>query len=463
MPENGTTTAHTTAEWRALDTAHHLHPFTDFKGLASEGGSRIIVRGEGIHLWDSDGHRLLDGMAGLWCVNVGYGHPKLAEAAHRQMLELPYYNSFFKTTTRPAISLAQRLVERAPKGLNHVMFANSGSEAADGAIRLARHFWALAGQPRKQVIIGRTHGYHGVTLGAASLSGMAPMHRQGGLPLPDFDHVTPPYWYAFGGDTDPESFGRAAAAALEQRIRDLGPERVAAFVGEPIQGAGGVIIPPDSYWPEVQRICREHDILLICDEVICGFGRTGHWFGADRFGIRPDIMTMAKGITSGYVPLSATMLGDRVADLLIERGGEYFHGFTYSGHPVAAAVALANLDVLEDDGLIPQVRTDTGPYLRQCLTEAFADHPIVGEIRTEGLIGALELVADKATRARFPDEGAVGLMCRDHCFANGLVMRAVRDTMVLAPPLIITRSQIDELVTLARTAIDATARRLDRL
>ena len=445
------------AALKALDTAHHLHPFTDYKALAEEGGSRIIERAEGVWLWDSDGNRMLDGMAGLWCVNVGYGRDELADAAAEQMRRLGYYNTFFKTASAPAVELAERLVALTPDGLNHVFFANSGSEANDTVIRLVRHFWNLRGKHRKKTIIGRTYGYHGSTVGAVSLSGMGPMHAQADLPLPGFVHIKPPYWYDYGGDLDPEAFGLQAARALEERILELGAETVAAFIGEPIQGAGGVIIPPESYWPEIQRICKKYDVLLIADEVICGFGRLGHWFGSDRYAIEPDLMPMAKGLTSGYVPLSAVMVGDRVAETLIDKGGEFYHGFTYSGHPVACAVALANIDIIEREGLLERVRTDTGPYLLGKLHEAFDGHPLVGEVRGDGLIAAIELVADKKTRARLPEYGKTGTRCRDECFKRNLVMRAVRDAMVLSPPLIIERGEIDELIARAKGAIDATA------
>jgi len=452
-----------TADWKAADTAHHLHPFTDFKRLAAEGGSRIITRGEGIHVWDSEGNRMLDGMAGLWCVNVGYGRHELADAAHRQLMELPYYNAFFKTTTTPAVALAETLARITPDGLDHVLFANSGSEANDTVVRLVRHYWNLKGQPRKKTIIGRVYGYHGTTLAAVSLSGMHAMHRQADLPLPGFTHIMPPYWYDYGHGLSPEELGLKAADALEQRILELGADSVGAFIGEPIQGAGGVIIPPETYWPRMQEICARYDVLLIADEVICGFGRTGHWFGSDRFAIRPDLMPMAKGLTSGYLPLSAVMVGDRVAEVLIGKGEEFFHGFTYSGHPVACAVGLANIELIEREGLVERTREETGPHLARRLREVFADHPIVGEVRSDGLIGAIELVADKETHERFPDYGSVGTLCRDHCFARNLVMRAVRDAMVMAPPLTITTDQIDEMLALAKAAIDATARDLGRL
>jgi putrescine aminotransferase len=443
----------TTAEWKSLDAAHFLHPFTDHKQLHQE-TSRIITRADGMYLWDSEGHKILDGMAGLWCTAVGYGRKELAEAAATQMQQLPYYNAFFKTATMPAIELAARLTKLVGRDMNHVFYATSGSEAVDTIIRLSRHYWSLKGQPSKKYIISRTHGYHGSTVAGASCGGMPDMHRQAG-DLPYFSQVMPPYWYGLGGDLEPAEFGRLAAKALEDRIIELGAENVAAFIGEPIQGAGGVIIPPDSYWPEVQRICREHDILLIADEVICGFGRTGQWFGSQTFNIKPDLMSLAKGLTSGYIPLSAVMVGDRVATTLIEEGGEFNHGFTYSGHPVACAVALANLDIIEREQLVPHAATQ-GATLFAKLQDTLGDHPLVGEVRMTGLIGAIELVQNKATRQFFPSSLGVGTRCRNNCFGNNLVMRAVRDTMVFSPPLIINDAQIDEFAKLALRAIDVT-------
>ncbi len=449
-----------TARWRAADTRHHLHPFTDTKELTEEGGSRIITKAEGVWLEDSEGNRMLDGMAGLWCVNLGYGRKELAEVAHRQLRELPYYNTFFKTATPPPVELAARLVELAPGDLKHVFYASSGSEANDTIVRLVRHYWNLVGRPEKKTFISREHAYHGSTMAAASLGGMSAKHGQADLPLPGFVHVMPPHWYDYGGDLEPEAFGRAAAKAVEDKILELGADKVAAFIGEPVMGAGGVLVPPDSYWPEIQRICREHDVLLIADEVICGFGRMGHWFGSDLYGIEPDLMPMAKGLTSGYLPLSALMVGDRVAGTLIEDGGEFFHGFTYSGHPVACAVALENIRILEQEKLIERVREDTGPYLQSALRAALEDHPLVGEVRGVGLIGAIELVEDRAGRKHFEPAGRVGAICRDHCFASNLIMRAVRDAMVFSPPLIISREEIDQLVEGAKHCIDRTAKDL---
>jgi putrescine---pyruvate transaminase len=453
------TRSNSTAEWQALDAAHYLHPFTDHKSLKVE-KSRIVTRGQGVYIWDSEGNKILDGMAGLWCVNVGYGRAELVEAATRQLETLPFYNSFFKTATPPAVELADRLTRLAGPGFPEVFFANSGSEAIDTCIRMVRHFWALEGKPEKRVVISRTYAYHGSTVAAASAGGLDDMHAQAG-DMPGFSQIMPPYWHGLGGDMTPEDFGRFAAQELEKRILELGADKVAAFFAEPIQGSGGVIIPPESYWPEIQRICRAHDILLVADEVICGFGRTGHWFGKDRFGFEPDLMATAKGITSGYLPLSAVLVGTRVSDTLVEKGGEFYHGFTYSGHPVACAVALANLDIIEREGLVERAGSQ-GAKLLASLQAALADHPLVGEVRGTGLIGAIELVADKARRKAFPSERGVGMSCRNHCFDTGLVMRAVRDTMVFAPPFTITDAEIAEFTQLAVRAIDLTWRDVEQ-
>jgi putrescine aminotransferase len=449
-----------TREWQALDARHYLHPFTDFRALAQE-GARVITRAEGVYLHDSEGRQILDAMSGLWCVNVGYGRTELAEVAARQMRELPYYNSFFKSTNPPAIELARQLAELTPPQFSRVFFTNSGSEANDTILRMTRRYWDLLGQPERSVIVSRVNAYHGSTMAGASLGGMAPMHAQGGLPIPGIVHIEQPYWYENGGDLPPAEYGLRAARRLAEKIEELGPGRVAAFIGEPIQGAGGVIIPPETYWPEIQRICREYGILLIADEVICGFGRTGRWFGCEHFGFEPDFMTLAKGITSGYQPLGGAMVSDRVAEVLIGKGGEFHHGYTWSGHPVACAVAIANLAILRREKLVERAREDIGPYLQQRWRE-LADHPLVGEVRGVGMIGALELVADKKSRSFFPSRGDTGLICRDHCFANGLVMRAVRDTMIIAPPLVMERAHVDELIEKARKCLDLTARDIGR-
>ena len=452
MPARNTTTW-----WRESDTRHHMHPFTDYKELAEAGGARIITAAQGVTLTDSEGAKILDGMAGLWCVNVGYGRKELAEAAYEQMMELPYYNTFFNTATPSSVELAEKLAEITPDGLSHVFFGSSGSEANDTIVRAVRHFWNLEGKPGKKTFISRIHAYHGSTMASASLGGMAVMHGQADLPLPGFVHVMPPYWYDLGGALSPEDFGLKAAQAVEEKILELGADTVAAFIGEPIMGAGGVIIAPESYWPEVQRICAKHDVLLIVDEVICGFGRTGHMFASDYYGLKPDMMTLAKGITSGYLPLSAVMVGDRVADALISKGGEFYHGYTYSGHPVACAVALANIKIIEDEDLVRRTHDETGPHLAKRLAE-LAEHPIVGEVRSLGLIGAVEIVKDKASRGRFDDPGAAGTICRKHCVAGGLILRAVRDAMVMSPALSITTAEIDRMIDILHQALDRTAK-----
>jgi len=444
-----------TAELRAADTAHYLHPFTDFRGLARE-GSRIMVKGEGAWLTDSDGKRYLDGMAGLWCTNVGHGRREIAEAAHEQMLELAYYNSFFKTSNAPAIRLAEKLAEIAPAHMNRVFFCGSGSEANDTVFRLARYYWALQGKPEKQVFISRRNGYHGSTVAAASLGGMKPMHSQGGLPIPGISHIAQPYWFGEGGDMSPTEFGLWAARELEREIERLGEDKVAAFIAEPIQGAGGVIIPPETYWPEIKRICAEHEILLVVDEVICGFGRTGSWFGADTYGVEADLQPIAKGLTSGYLPMGGVMVSDKVASVVVDQGEEFFHGYTYSGHPTCAAAALANLAIIEREGLVARVRDDIGPWL-QSRWAKLAEHPLVGEARMKGLMGALELVPHKKTRAaKFPEDGKVGTIARDFSLGNGLIMRAVHDSLILSPPLTLTHDEADELVRRAEKTLDDT-------
>lgn len=446
-----------TQHWQAMSRDHHLAPFSDFKQLA-EKGPRIITRADGVHLWDSEGHKILDGMAGLWCVALGYGREELVEAASKQMRELPFYNTFFQTAHPPVLELAKALSEITPAGMNHVVFTGSGSEGNDTMLRMVRHYWALKGKPAKKVVIARENGYHGSTVAGASLGGMKGMHEQGDLPIPGIVHIAQPYWFGEGGDMTPEAFGIWAADELEKKILEVGEDNVAAFIAEPIQGAGGVIIPPDSYWPRVREILAKYDILFVADEVICGFGRTGEWFGSDYYGNTPDLMTIAKGLTSGYVPMGGLVVRDEIVAVLSE-GGDFNHGFTYSGHPVAAAVALENIRILREEKILETVREETAPYLQKRLRE-LADHPLVGEVRGVGMLGAIELVKDKQTRERYPSDRAVGMVCRGHCFDNGLIMRAVGDTMIISPPLVISKHEIDELVEKARTCLDLTARAL---
>ncbi|WP_294772691.1 aspartate aminotransferase family protein [uncultured Rhodoferax sp.] len=448
-----------TALIQSLDSAHFLHPFTDFKDLSGR-GARVITRAEGIYVWDSEGKQILDAMSGLWCVNVGYGRKALADAAHQQMMTLPYYNSFFQTTNVPAVQLATRLAGLAPtvggRSFQHVFYSSSGSESNDSNVRMVRRYWDLLGQPQRKVIISRHNAYHGSTMAGASLGGMSGMHAQGDLPIPNITHIEQPYFYENGkpGETA-EEFGIRAAGWLEEKILIVGPDKVAAFIAEPVQGAGGVIIPPSTYWPEIQRIVDKYGILLISDEVICAFGRLGHWFAYEKFGYKPDLVTFAKAVTSGYIPLGGVMVGDRVAKVLIEQGGEFNHGYTYSGHPVACAVALANLDLMEAEQLPQKVRGEIGAYFAQRYAE-LNEHPLVGVAETCGFVGGLVLVKNKVTKERFREDDAVGMICRGHCFGNGLIMRAVGDRMIIAPPLVMTRSDIDEMMRLIRQALDLT-------
>ena len=445
--------SYNTQQLQDIDGQHHIHPFTDHKALM-EKGTRIITRADGVYLWDSDGNKILDGMAGLWCVNVGYGRQELVDAATDQMQELPYYNNFFQTTHPPAIELSKALVDISPPQFNHVFFTNSGSEANDTVVRMVRHFWTLEGKPEKTVIISRKNAYHGSTVAGSSLGGMKGMHAQGGI-LHDIEHIAQPYWYRSGSEMDPEEFGLKTAQALEIRIREIGEDRVAAFIAEPVQGAGGVIIPPATYWPEIQRICKKYGILLIADEVICGFGRLGEWFGSEYFDIEADLMPIAKGLSSGYLPIGGLMVGDRVTDTVINKGSDFNHGFTYSGHPAACAVALENIRILKDEKIIEKVKNELSPYLQKKWL-ALGDHPMVGEARGLGMVGALELVKDKNTKTSYPSDQNVGMICRDFCFNNGLIMRAVGDAMIICPPLVISYSEINELIEKAKLCLDLT-------
>lgn len=449
-----------TQEWQALEAAHHMPPFSDYKSLHAQ-GTRMITHAKGHYIYDSDGHQILDAMAGLWCVNVGYGREELVDAAAQQMRQLPYYNAFFKTS-HPAVSeLSRRLAALAPEGLNHVFYANSGSEANDTIIRMVRHFWALEGKAEKRIIIGRDYGYHGSTILAASMGGMSGMHQQAAQEA-DFVHIKPPYGFLYQGNQSDEIFAQTAASWLEDEIIKQGADKVAAFIAEPIQGAGGVIIPPPGYFEHIQAICRKYDILFIADEVITGFGRTGQWFASQTMNLSPDMMTLAKGLTSGYVPMSAVMVGDRVFDSLKEKGGEFYHGFTYSGHPVAAAVALANLDLIEQHEMIKTVREVTGPYLAEALAP-LRDHVMVGEVRSYGLLACIELVDDKNGPVLFKEMGHTAEMVRDHAIASGLMVRAVRDGMILSPPLSFTKADIDEVVAKLHGALDRTAHELGKM
>ena len=440
-----------TEELQALDAAHHVHPFSTQDELKSS-GVRVITSAKGVMLKDSEGAEILDAMAGLWCVNIGYGRDELADVAARQMRELPYYNTFFKTSHVPVIALSAKLAQLAPGDLNHVFYSSSGSEANDTNLRLVRTYWAEKGKSSKQIVISRWNAYHGSSVGSGSLGGMKGMHAQGGMPIPGIEHIDQPNWWSEGGDMSPEEFGLERARQLEAKIDELGEDNVAAFIAEPVQGAGGVIVAPDTYWPEVMRICRERDILFIADEVICGFGRTGNWFGSQTLNLTPDIMTIAKGLSSGYQPIGGSIVSDEVASVI--GATEFNHGYTYSGHPVASAVALENLRILEEEKIIDRVREDTGPYLKEKF-EGLTDHPMVGEAKIVGMMGSIALTPDKSARAAFKaDAGTVGYMVRERCFANNLVMRHVGDRMIISPPLVISKGEIDLLIERAWQSLD---------
>ena len=439
---------------RDLDRSHHFHPFTDLRDYATHGG-RIVNRAEHIYIYDTDGHKMLDGMSGLWCCNLGYSQHQIVEAIYRQLQELPFYNNFFRCSNQPAVELARALVEVTPERFNHVFFTNSGSEANDTNIRLVHRYYDLLGKPNKKHFISRKNAYHGSTIAAGSLGGMNGMHQQvWGLNY--VHHINQPHWFAEGGDLSPEEFGIKVARELEQKIDELGEENVAAFIAEPIQGAGGVIVPPDSYWPEIQRICDERDILLIADEVICGFGRTGQWFGSDSYGIKPQLMTFAKAITNGYIPLGGVMISDQIADVLLAHGGEFTHGLTYSGHPASCAAGLATLQTLHETNIIQTAADNIAPHFQSRLRE-LESHPIVGQVRGRGMFAAVELVRDKGSRERLAPESQAAVYCRDRANSNGLMVRQTGDAMITAPPLVSSTAEIDILVEKLHQALDETA------
>jgi putrescine aminotransferase len=449
-------TSNYTHHIQALDNAHHLHPFSVHHELRAQ-DPRVITHAKGVYLWDSEGNRIIDGMAGLWCTQIGFGVEELADTAAEAIKTLSYYNTFFQTTAPGVAELSALIAEKTPADLNQIFFASSGSEANDSAIKLIWYYWNLKGRPEKKAIIGRDRAYHGTTVAAASLSGLPSMHGIFDLPLPQMHHFGPtPHYYEYGEDGETEEeFSRRCSAALEDKILELGPDNVAAFIGEPVMGAGGLMMPPKGYWQEIERICRKYDVLLWSDEVICGFGRIGDWFGCQTYGYTPDLITMAKGLSSGYVPISAVALSDEIANTIVAADTEMAHGFTYSGHPVACAVAIRNIELIEEMELIGDRGRATSEYFQAKLNE-MNSHPLVGATRGIGMLGALELVSDKATQARFEPDGRAGSTCRGHCFDVGVVMRAVGDTMFLSPPLVIADHEIDEMFALIRTSLDRT-------
>jgi putrescine aminotransferase len=435
-----------------LDARHHLHPFTNHEDMHVH-GTHVMVRGEGVYLWDERGQKLLDGLAGLWCVNVGYSCREIVDAVNAQMKVLPYYCSFFNTTTGPAIELADRLSGLTPPGLGHVMFTNSGSEANETALKLIRGYFKLRGQSKRTKIVTRNFAYHGVTLATTSMTGLPSCTEPFDLPLPSFVQVPGPNAYAAQRETDPEAYGKWCLEETERIIEREDPATIAAIFAEPVQGAGGVIVPPAGYLRGLRELARRHGILFVADEVITAFGRLGSWFASELWDLEPDFLALAKGLTSGYLPLGATVVRDEIAEVLIH-GGYLAHGFTYSGHPTTCAAGLANLEVIERDKLVEHVRDDVGPYFQEKL-RSFADHPLVGEARGYGLIGALELLPPDRDRSKL--KNTLGAKASAIARQEGVIVRGIRDLIALSPPLIITRPQIDELFAGVERTLDKLA------
>jgi putrescine---pyruvate transaminase len=447
-------------DYREIHLARHLLPFEDHKFLKPH-DARVIVRGKGMHVWDDSGKRFLDGLSGLWCTTLGYGHPELVAAAKMQMETLSYCSQFFNTVHPSVAELSAKLFEILPARYSRILYTNSGSEANEILIKLVRRYWQLAGRPEKRILIGRHNGYHGSTIGSASLGGMKLMHALGDTLLADVHHIAEPYWFGYQGPLTEQEFGLHAAGELEKKILQLGPDKVGAFVAEPFQGAGGMIFPPSSYWPEIQRICEKYDVLLCADEVVSGFGRTGRWFAHDYFGFEPDMLTIAKGLTSGYVPMGGLVLSARIADTLAECGGLFAHGLTYQGHPLAAAVALATLRLLDEGGVIENVDKKLGPYLQHRLRETFSEHVLVAEIQGTGAVAALQLALSKDNKQRFGNENAVGLHCMRKAQEHGLIVRNSNARIIIAPALVATFEDVDTLIYKLELALDDTARALD--
>lgn len=442
----------------AQDIRHQIHPYTNAVKHRSV-GPRVIDRGEGIYVYDDQGNKYLEGMAGLWSVAVGFGEPRLVQAASRQMGKLPYYHTFTHKSNAPSIALAERLIGYTQGRMSGAFFTNSGSEANDTVIKFVWYYNNALGRPLKKKIIARQRGYHGVTVASASLTGLAGNHRDFDLPLPQMKHTACPHHYRNAQpDETEEDFATRMAAELEALILQEGPDTVAAFIGEPVMGAGGVIVPPRTYWPKIQAVCRKYDVLLIADEVITGFGRLGTFFGSDAYGIEPDIMVLSKQITSSYIPLAAVLVSPKVHETIAEnsgRVGTLGHGYTASGHPVATAVALENLDIIEERGLVANAAR-SGEVLQQEL-RALAGHPLVGEVRGVGLIAGVELVADKASKRPFDPLGKAGAHAYEQAHTHGLIIRGIQDTVAFCPPLIITPDEVRDMVArFVRTLEDVT-------
>jgi len=440
------------------DQSFHLHPSTNLR-LVQKEGPLVITRGEGVYVYDEEGRRYLEGMAGLWCASLGFSERRLADAAYRQMSELPFYHSFAGKVPAVSTELAERLIGIAPAGMGKVLFANSGSEANDTAIKLAWYVNNALGRPQKKKIISRQRAYHGVTIAAASLTGLAFAHQDFDLPIARILHTDCPHYYrgAQPGESE-EAYAARLADNLEQLIQHEGPDTVAAFFAEPLMGAGGVLVPPATYFERIQPILKKHDILFVADEVICGFGRTGNMFGTQTFDLRPDIMTLAKALSAGYQPISASLVTNELYDILLAQSdklGIFGHGYTYSAHPVPAAVALETLKIYEERDIVGQVRR-VGPRM-QAGIRSYADHPLIGHARGIGLIGAVELVRDKATRQSFDPKAAVAAFLVRRAQHHGTILRNMPgDHIAFCPPLIISEAEIDEMMGCFGRALDDT-------
>ncbi len=446
------------------DIASVLHPYTNLRKHETQ-GPLVIVRGKGVYVYDDAGNEYIETLAGLWCTALGFSEPRLAEAAHRQLSNLPFYHSFAHKSHDVGIALAERLLAMLPVKMSKVFFNSSGSEANDTAIKMVWYYRNALGQHRKKKILSRLRGYHGVTVATASLTGLPDNHRDWDLPIPQVRHADCPHFYRYGkvGESE-EQFATRMAESLENQILREDPETVAAFIAEPVQGAGGVILPPATYFDKVQAVLRKYDVLLIADEVICGFGRTGNMFGSQTYNLQPDIITMAKALSSAYVPISATAISDKLYQAFLAQSdkiGQFAHGYTYSGHPVAAAVALEALKIYEERDIVGHVRK-VSPSLQQGLRE-FADRPFVGEVRGVGLIAAIELVRDKATRASFDRKLGVGQLIANAAQKEGLIVRALGDTIAFCPPLVITETETTELLRRLCRAFDAALPEIDKI
>jgi putrescine---pyruvate transaminase len=452
-------TKDSTHDLRAKDRAHVLHPFTDLSVLKTVDAT-VIAESDGAYIYDSDGQRYLDGLGGLWCVNIGYGRTEMVEAIAEQARRLPYYSSFDDLTNPPSAELAAKLANLAPGSLRHVLFGTGGSTATDTAIRIVHHYFNRLGQSNKKHVISREHAYHGSTYLAASLTGPA-YHAGWDVETTFVHHIPAPYTYRRPAGMTVEEFCDVKVAELESRILELGPENVSCFIAEPIMGAGGVIVAPDGYQRRTWEICRRYGVLYISDEVVTAFGRLGHMFASEAlFGVTPDILCCAKGITSGYLPLGATLISEQIYEVISEPGGKFFHGFTYSGHPVAAAAANKNIEILEREQICAAVRKN-GPYFEAAL-QGLRNLPLVGDVRGSHFMMCIESVANRETKALLPDEVNVAKRIWAHCQRRGLLVRPLGHLNVLSPPLILERSQIDTIAVILRESIEATADDLTR-